>query len=198
MQVIKTYSYRIKDSSSREHLCRMAGAVNFVWNYCNEVANEMWGRQRRWVTAFDLNNLTSGAAKELPINSQTIQAVAKEYVTRRDQFHKRKLRWRSKKNLGWIPFNGQTVALAGDSIKYRGRVYRFWQSRPIPEGAKLVTGSFNQDGQGRWYVNLQLKFEVDEPQAEGERRIGIDLGLKTQATCSDGEKLERPNLTKEW
>ncbi len=30
-----TYSYRIKDSTTRKHLCAMAGAVNFV-DYCNQ------------------------------------------------------------------------------------------------------------------------------------------------------------------
>ena len=32
-----TYKYRIKDSTSQKHLWRMAGAVNLVWNYCNDL-----------------------------------------------------------------------------------------------------------------------------------------------------------------
>ena len=44
----------------------------------------------------------------MQIHSQTLQAVNEEYVLRRRQFKKSKLRWRvsygSRKSLGWIPF----------------------------------------------------------------------------------------------
>ncbi len=201
MQVVKTYSYRIKDSSCRNHLCRTAGSVNFVWNYLNATSCRAIRERGEWLSEFDLNNLTSGASKELPLlHSQTIQAISKEYVKARGQSNQAKLRWRSakKKTLGWIPFKASGVKLEEDTIKYRGRVYRFWKSRDFPEGGRVVTGSFNQDAEGRWYVNLQFQMKIEEPEPEGERRLGIDLGLKTQATCSDGEKLKRPNLTKEW
>jgi len=51
-----------------------------------------------------------GATKEgmMSLHSQTLQAVNEEYVLRRRQFKKTKLRWRvsfgSRKSLGWIPF----------------------------------------------------------------------------------------------
>lgn len=201
MQVIQTYSYRIKDSSCRNHLCQTSGSVNYVWNYLNATSYRAVRERGQWLSQYDLDQLTSGTSKELPLlHSQTIQAISKEYVKARNQQKKAKLRYRSakKKTLGWIPFKASGVKLEGDTIKYRGRVYRFWKSRTFPEDAKLVTGSFNQDAQGQWYVNLQFKVEIEDPQPTGERRIGIDLGLKTQATCSDGEKLKRSNLTREW
>src|SRR4051812_12696804 len=33
-----TYQYRIKDSTSGMHLGKMAGAINYVWTYCQEVS----------------------------------------------------------------------------------------------------------------------------------------------------------------
>jgi IS605 OrfB family transposase len=201
MQVIKTHSYRIKDSSCKKYLCRTAGTVNYVWNYLNATSYKAIRERREWLSEFDLNNLTSGASKVLPLlHSQTIQAISKEYVKARTQHKKAKLRFRSAKNrtLGWIPFKASGVKFEDDTIKYRGKEYRLWLSRPVPEGCKLVTGSFNQDSEGRWYVNLQFKMERSESQPQGDRRIGVDLGLKTQATCSDGVKLERPNLTKKY
>jgi transposase len=175
----------------------MAGAVNYVWNYCNEAAYELWGRRRQWLTAYDLNNLTSGAAKELPINSQTIQAVTKEYVTRRNQFCKRKLRWRTaRRSLGWIPFNGQTVALIGERVRYNGTTFRLWFSRPLPPGASIKSGSFTQDARGRWYVHFNIEAEVLRD--HGDRDIGVDLNVAEQAVCSDGAIYARENITKRY
>lgn len=153
-----TYSYRIKDSTTRKHLCAMAGAVNFVWNYCNQITRDAWRCRRRWLTAYDLDPLLAGASQLLPLHSQTIQAISKEHATRRRQFHKAKLRWRhGKHSLGWIPFKAAAVRVAGDSITYQHQRFRFWLSRPLPTHLVLATGSFSQDARGRWYVHLQYK-----------------------------------------
>lgn len=190
--VIRTYSYRIKDEKQRKILCKMSRAVNLVWNYCNETTNLAWRRDKKWLSRFDLNNLTSGSYLDLGIHSQTIQAVCEEHANKRDQFKKCKLRWRStKKSLGWIPFKSGNVKLIGDIVRYQGYFFRLWLSRPIP--GKIKTGSFNQDSRGRWYVHFQV--EMSEIKPHGDREIGIDLGIKTQATCSDRILYERENLT---
>ncbi len=57
-----TYKYRIKDSTSQNHLGRMAGAVNFVWNYCNEVSMLALRRNEKWLSAYDLHKLVGGSS----------------------------------------------------------------------------------------------------------------------------------------
>jgi len=191
-----TYRYRIKDSQHRSHLTRLSWAVHTVWNFCNEVQSLAWRRERRMLSAYDLINLTAGASKELGLHSDTIAEICREYATRRKQFRKRRLQWRSRKgSLGWIPFKARFLRIADDTITYLGRTFRFWLSRPI-EG-DIKTGSFTQDARGRWYVNFQC--EVEDPgEPLGDAEIGIDLGLKDQATCSDGRKYNRENLTRRY
>uniref|UniRef100_UPI00048A1A02 RNA-guided endonuclease InsQ/TnpB family protein n=1 Tax=Oceanospirillum maris TaxID=64977 RepID=UPI00048A1A02 len=53
---------------------------------------------------------------------------------------------------------------------------------------KFRAGSFNEDARGRWYFNVVVDAELERP--SGQESIGIDLGLKDTATCSDGSKLE--------
>ena len=49
-------------------------------------------REKRFISAFELDALTAGATKEgLDLHSQTVQAVTAELVTRRKQFKKVKL-----------------------------------------------------------------------------------------------------------
>jgi putative transposase len=90
--------------------------------------------------------------------------------------------------LGWIPFKASGVKVVEDTVRYAGSVFRFWNSRPLPSPVKI--GSFAQDARGRWYVNLVC--EAPEEISAGKKQIGIDLGLKTLATCSDGSKIEAP------
>lgn len=192
---VLTYRYRIKDSASGKHLCRMAGAINYVWNYCNEVGLLAFRRHKTFLSAYDLHKLTAGTSKDLRLSADTIQQVCTEYVTRRKQFHKIKLKWRSKKrSLGWIPFKAAYIKLHGDTVTYCGHRFRLWLSRPI-EGT-IKTGSFTQDARGRWYVTLQCEVP-DALEPVGIIDLGIDLGLKHQITCSDGVQYSRENLTRQ-
>ena len=190
-----TFRYRIKDSTSGKQLVRLGYACNYVWNYLNEVSFLAWRRDKRFLSAFDLINLTAGAAHDLGLHSETVSAICQEYAKSRRQAKKIKLHWRSRKrSLGWVPFKTRFLKIAGDSIRYLGRRFRFWLSRPII-GA-LKTGSFTQDACGHWYVNFQC--EVDAPGVPmGDTEIGIDLGLKNQVACSDMEEPHsRENLTR--
>ena len=193
---IVTYQYRIKDSQHRKHLMRLSYAVNDVWNYCNDVSSLAWRRDKRWLTAYDLHELTAGCGAELRLPSQTVQAICDEYATRRKQFGKRRLSWRNRKrSLGWVPFKVSGVKLVGDAIRYGGRVLRLWLSRPT-EG-QVKTGSFTQDARGRWYINIQCEVE-DATEPVGHAEIGIDLGLADQTACSDGAVYSRENLTRQY
>ena len=179
----------------------MAREVNFVWNVCNEVIRENWRRSRKYTQKSDLNRITKGASVGLSINSQTIQTVSYE-ILKRTQKAKKHIRYRTRKggkNLGWVPFQGQTIKFCGDYVLYNGTKFRLWQHRRLPELSVIKCGSFAEDSLGRWYINLT----VDVPEqhymrecAEAGAVVGIDPGTKTIATTSDGEKFERDNLTR--
>lgn len=187
--MIHTYRYRVKDSTAASQLNELARACNLVWNFCNESQEHALRWNQRWPTGFDLNKLTAGCSKELGLHSQTVQAVCEQYATRRQQFKKRRLRWRGKRSPGWVPFKAACIKVMDDTVRYAGHIFRFWKSRELP--GQIKCGSFSQDSRKRWYVN----FVVEVPEAEattGTKHIGIDLGLKTLATCSDGRKIEAP------
>ena len=153
-----------------------------------------WGR--KWLSAFDLNKLSSGSSKELDLHAQTITAVCARYVESRQQHKRPWLRWRSKKNLGWVPFSSQAISFRDGAFYFRSKRYDVWLSRQLPEGSKLRAGSFTEDARGRWYINVSVDVPVER--SHGKDTIGIDLGVKTTATCSDGEKVEPLGLVQKW
>ena len=182
----KTVKIRIKDSTARKGLKRLARAVNFVWNYCNETSVKAVRDQSEWLSGFDLQKLTKGSGKDLGLNSTTIQEVCSEYALRRRQFKKLKLRWRGRKSLGWIPFKKTGIQFKDSQAKYCGRSYQLFQPERLPEG-KYGSGEFCEDSRGNWYLCIAVEYEVNQIECQGE--VGIDLGLKDVATLSSGKKV---------
>lgn len=190
-----TYRYRLKDKHARR-LSAQSRAVNFVWNYCNETQQKAVRDGRRWLTGFDLVNLVSGCTKEgLDLHSHSAMRVCIQYEKSRRQHRKPWLKWRSKRSLGWVPFNAGHVQLRDGAFVFRGERYEAWLHRPLPEAARIGAGSFSQDTRGRWYINCPV--EVAEATQAPLKRVGIDLGLKDFATLSTGENVEAPRLYRE-
>lgn len=174
----------------------MAGAVNFVWNYANETSFEYLIKKSKWLSGYDLQTLTKGCSKDLGLNGQTIQAVVQMFAAKRFHAKKRKLSWRSaKRSLGWVPFNGQAIRVYGNVIIHNGFKFSFWRSRDI--NGKIKIGSFSRDARGRWYVNFTCESHKLNPIKSGGE-VGIDLGLKTFATLSNGAKLRRDSITAKY
>ena len=115
---------RLKDRHAPK-LREMAGAVNLVWNFCNELSFRVLQREHRWAASAELQRYLNGASKEgLAVGSAVFQQVAEEYVTRRRQFKKAKLRWRvsnpqrSNYSLGWIPFKTRSLTYRAGQVVF--------------------------------------------------------------------------------
>lgn len=185
-----TYRFRLKD----KHVPRLnaqARAVDFVWNYCNETQQNAARRGRRWLTANDLGRLCAGAVKEgLNLNANTIEQVCRQYDRSRRVKRRPWLRWRSRKSLGWIPLKDRDVVFRNGAFWFRRQRYDAWITRPLSEGQRFGCSSFSQDARGRWYINLTVAALAEA--ACGRSAIGVDLGLKSLATLSDGRAIEMP------
>ena len=190
MKQIKTLKVRVKDKHATE-LNRMARGVNFVWNYLNELSSRAIREKGLFLSAYDMDRYTKGAGKDLGLHSQTLQEVSREYATRRKQFRKTRLAWRKsrgvRRSLGWVPFKSGAVKWKNGQIFFNGQHFKVWDSYGLSK-YKFRAGSFNEDSRGRWYFNVAV--EVDVQPTLGQGAVGIDLGLKDVATCSDGVKLE--------
>jgi putative transposase len=146
----------------------------------------------RWLGAYDLDKLTAGATEFFAhIGSDTIQRVNAEFATRRKQFKRTKLRWRtsfgSKRSLGWIPFKAVQLKRKGKSLRFSGKAFRVFE-RELLEGCRWKCGCFAQDAVGDWWLCLPVERSVAQAPAPLEA-VGIDLGLKDTAATSDGDKL---------
>ena len=204
---MKTLKLRIKDKHVKQ-LTALSSAVNFVWNYVNELSFKHLQRTGGFFSAYDLAAYTKGSGEYLGLHSQTLQAVSENYAKARKQFKKAKLKWRTnhpnakKKSLGWIPFKKTAIKhLATRQTGKKGLKSTIQFS--LAKGQKLTIDlwdSYNlalytintcelvQDARGRWYACVTIKdFAKTE---SGNGKVGIDLGCKDSAVTSSGDKLQ--------
>jgi putative transposase len=60
----------------------------------------------------------------------------------------------------------------------------------IPQDAHILSATISEQA-GRWYVSVLVKEEVEQPKLVDDT-LGIDLGIKALATCSDGTVYQNP------
>ena len=198
---MKTLKLRIKDKHC-EVLDQLASEVNFVWNYVNDLSFKHLKRKGEFLTAYDIAKYTKGTSKECGLHSQTIQAITEELVIRRKQFKKTKLKWRvsnkksARRSLGWIPFKKVAIKYADGYVQYGKHQFKVWDSYGLSQYS-IKTGSFIEDSRGRWYVCLVVN-SPKQVKPTATKAIGIDLGLKAIATCSDGTIISNPKFYRQY
>jgi putative transposase len=167
--------------------------VNQVWNFCNERAATVLGNLGRWLSGFALCYETAGSTQYMKrIGADTIQCVCTEYAAKRNAARKQRLRWRvswgAKRSLGWVPFKAASVKRKGKQLRFAGKTFRVFESERLV-GVKWKQGCFAQDAVGDWWLCLPVERAITSRVATREA-VGIDFGLASIATTSDGETLQ--------
>lgn len=177
-------------------LSAAAMEVNEVFNYCNQISWHTATRtdlKRKWLSGFDLCSLTSGAARYFSrIGSSTIQRICTEYAQKRAAAKRYRLRWRvsrgGRRSLGWIPFKAASLKRKGRAVRFCGKTFRVFEAERL-DGVKWKEGCFAQDAVGDWWLCLPVEHPIEARSAPNEL-VGIDLGLKSVAVTSEGDRLE--------
>jgi putative transposase len=169
--------------------------VNEVFNYCNETSLKAATRtdiKRKWMSGFDLCNLTAGASQYFEkIGADTIQSICTQYAQKRYSARRLKLRWRvsrgARRSLGWVPFKAVNLRRKGKCLRFAGKSFRVFEIQRL-KGVKWQSGCFAQDAVGDWWLCLPVKVAAEETVAPNEA-VGVDLGLKDIAVTSDEHRL---------
>jgi putative transposase len=201
--VTRTLRLKVRPEAYR-WLEAAASEVNQVWNWCNEIsakASRPYVGKGKWLSGFDLNNLSAGATQCFErIGADTIQRVNLEYALRRRQFRKMKLRFRvsrgARRSLGWVPFKAASLKRKGKAVRFCGKAFRLFEAERLAD-VRWQQGCFAQDAVGDWWLCLPVEHAVARSRASHEA-VGIDLGLKAIATTSDGETLDAGRWTKRY
>jgi len=96
-----------------------------------------------------------------------------------------------KKGLGSTRFTGH-IHVYPDAIQLpRLGLLKLKEHDYLPMHAKIGSATISEQA-GRWYVSLCVHAEQKEAEPATGPVIGVDLGIKVLATCSDGTSYDNP------
>jgi putative transposase len=97
-----------------------------------------------------------------------------------------------KRGLGSFRLTG-SIHVLEDSIQLpRLGQLRLHEKGYLPtSGVKILSATVSEKA-GRWFVSVQVEEEIADPEATQGKPVGVDLGIKALATCSDGREFENP------
>lgn len=189
--MIKTLRLKVK-REAYAWLNAAAVEVNRQWNWCAEYSRSRIRNGLSAPSGYDLTYACAGftvGCDYLP--ADTINAISQEYALKRKLAKTQKLRWRvsagPRRSLGWVPFKGSGIKRKGAGVRFAGKSFRVFEAARL-DCKKLKGGNFAQDSCGDWWLCIPVD-EQEVVSVAPLEAVGIDLGLKTIATTSDGDTL---------
>lgn len=198
----RAYKFRIFPTPEQEKvLWQNIGAARFIYNWNIEQRREAWVQNKESVGfAKSCLKLTELKQREetswlngvsnviLQQSLQNVEAAFSNFFKKKTRYPKFKSRKDSRQSVryttsGFRLKNGElSVAKVKSVIKVQ------W-SREISSNPTTCTVSHNASGQ--WFASFLCEEKI-EKFASCENRVGVDLGIETFATLSDGQKFKQP------
>ena len=205
----KAFKFRLKAKKAQWTLiAQAAGCARWIYNYALERYTKS-SKEKIYLRYEDIANQLPGLKRDPQTEwlskppAQILQQAIKDAIRAKDSFFREK---KKNKKYGFPKFRRK---FKHDSFKYPQHVkvdhdkvflpkigwVKFIDSRPIEGTIKQAV--IKREGD-HWYVSLvcevQQEIEVVKPRAE--RVIGIDVGLLSFATLSNGEEISNPRYLK--
>lgn len=219
MIVNKAFKFRIYPTKEQAELINKTfGSVRFVFNFflgkqkdkdaywyvCEEMVQSGQLPANNWKGQFLNKYETVKAVKELKkqytflreVDSTALQKAAENLADSYNRYYKKKSkypRFKSKKNKVQSYTTKHTngnIAIVGNKIKLpKLGLVRFAKSREVH--GRILNATVRRNPSGKYFVSILVETEVQPLEKTGSS-IGIDVGLKTFATLSDGTPYENP------
>ncbi|MCU7713070.1 IS200/IS605 family element RNA-guided endonuclease TnpB [Priestia sp. JV24] len=201
MIVNKAYKFRIYPNKEQETLiAKTIGCSRFVFNRFLARWNEAYKETGKGLTYNSCSAELTQLKKELvwlkEIDSISLQSTLKNLADSFTRFFKKQNdapRFKSKKNRVQSYTTKQTngnIAIVGNKIKLpKLGLVRFAKSLEVH--GRILNATVRRNPSGKYFVSILAETELQPLEKTGSS-IGVDVGLKTFATLSDGTTYENP------
>jgi len=208
--VQKAFKYRFFPTDEQSaQLARTFGCARYVYNQALDFRSKAWRQEKKSVgyhdTALKLTEwkkepertfLCEVSSVVLQQSLRNLDDAFTNFFEKRAEYPKfksRRHRQSARYAANAFTFRDSQITLAKQSAP----LDIAW-SRPLPEDAKLLSLTVSRDTANRYFVSILVETDV-QPLKQVKAEVGIDVGIKTLATTSDGEKIEnaRPLVRRE-
>lgn len=199
MKISRGYKYRLYPTKEQEQQLRQqCGNCRFLWNKFLDMNQQSYDATGKFIFGHNLITSIPDLKQQYDFLgltfSQSLQQVGRHFDRALQDFikgirefpkhKKRKYRdgltipqkFRLNKHYVFVPKIGEV---------------KWVKHRPYKGKVKYIT--VKQDGD-QWYCSVCCELKVKQPQAQRENIVGIDVGLKTFATISDGTTIENERI----
>lgn len=217
MKVIRGYKTELDLNNVQRTAClKHAGCARFAYNWGLARKQSAYKAGEKPPTAIDLHKeLNALKSTAFPWMYEVSKCAMQEALRDLDTaykhfFRKAKLKkqgqYRGK--LGFPTFKKKSKAIGSFRLTGAIKVFeqsvqlprlgrlRFHEHDYIPTDAKILSATVSEQA-GRWFVSMQVEEEQEQPERTKTSAIGVDLGIKTLATLSDGTVFENPRALKQ-
>jgi putative transposase len=194
MLVRKAFRFRLRPTAEQAGvLAQTVGTVRFLWNSALALQKDRLARQMRVLSFADLCKELTAARNDADlaflrvVHSKPQQQVLKDLSRALSDFFggtKGFPRFKRKGRAHDSFRHPERVVVEGKRVQIPGIGWvAFRKSRDIR--GKIKNATISRQGK-HWFVSLQTEMEVDTPRHPSKSEIGLDMGVATLATLSDG------------
>jgi putative transposase len=203
--MLKTYSYRLYPEASQiQCLAKTFGSVRFVYNKLLEMRIKAYQRRKESLSCFECNKRIKSILKKAypwlgEVNSQALQMASRNLDTAYKNFFQRKeagfprFKKRSGRQSFQCPQNCKVDFQKQELYVPKVGLVPCVFHRRFKGDVKMVT--IVKEPSGKYFAKVLVETTaVPHPVGKPilrETTVGIDLGIKTLAVCSNG--MEFPN-----
>jgi putative transposase len=201
--VQKAFYYRFFPTDAQAaQLGRTFGCARFVYNQALEFRSQAWQQEKKSVgyheTALKLTQWKKEPEKTFlsEVSSVVLQQSLLNLDTAFTNFFERRAKYpkfKSRRHRQSVRYATNAFTFRGGSItlaKQSEALDIVW-SRPLPDDAKIINLTISRDTSERYFVSILVETDL-KPLEKTKAEVGIDVGVKTLATTSEGEKIENP------
>ena len=207
----KAYKYRIYPNKKQQELInKHIGCCRYVYNLCLEKKIKAYQTSKKSISRFELINLLPTLKKEpessflKEINSLSLQAAICNLDSAYNRFFKEKKgfpKFKSKRNARQsfqivqntnVDFDEKKVYIPKFKEDIKCRFHRFFNG-------KIKTSTVSRTSTGKYFISILVELDEDNPKKkpiDENQAVGIDLGIKTFATLSNGGEIPNPKNLK--
>jgi putative transposase len=198
--MLKSFKFQLLPTKAQEVLlAKHFGCKRFVWNYFLNKRKEEYLKDKKALNYYDCANELVNLKKQeetswlKEINSQTLQATLRDldgsynrFFRKQSKFPKFKSKW--DRQSFRVP---QHISIENNKIYFPkfNEGIELNQHREIGE-INFITVS--KTPTGKYFVTITCEVGEIQKLPSNVKSIGIDLGIKDFAVCSDGNKFDNP------
>ncbi len=195
------YKYKLYRTKRTKHLDKMLREACFVWNHALALQKRYYRLYRSYIGISKMKAHFVNRISRNLLHSQTVQEVLERLDTAYLRFFKhltaRPPKFRKAKDFTSFLFKQGGFKLDGNSVRINkiSKTYRFSLSREYVGKVKTVT--FKRSPLGEYYIVITTDGQsCSYGKTHNGASVGIDFGLKTYMTMSDGTLVQSPRYLK--